>query len=159
MDKKSILIASSILILVVIGMFTFAYLKNNELEIDKKPTQKDIPVEVSYPYITRIDAKHFFENGMHTVAGNITFPTPCDLLKTSTIIKESFPEQVTVEFNVLNNSETCIQVVTDQRFKASFNADINATIDALFMNRKIDLNLIEAGVDESPDDFELFIKG
>ena len=86
-------------------------------------------------------------------------PTPCDLLESSAVVAESFPEQIMIDFSVLNNAEFCSQVITPQRFKVTAPASEKATFSAKFMGRDVELNLIPAEPGEVPDDFELFIKG
>lgn len=86
-------------------------------------------------------------------------PTPCDLLESSARVAESFPEQIMINFSVINNADFCAQVVTAQRFKVSATASPEATFSAQFMGRPVELNLIPAGAGETPDAFELFIKG
>lgn len=149
-----------IFVLIVGGMFAFAIMKQQELANTAAP---EIPQnqaeEVPYPNVTRIDAKHFFIDGVHTLVGEIEMPTPCDLLETSATVAESFPEQVTVNFNVINTAEFCAQVVTKQRFLVTATASEEATFSAQFMGRQIPLNLIPPEPGETPEDFELFIKG
>jgi hypothetical protein len=69
------------------------------------------------------------------------------------------PEQVTLDFNVINNAEVCAQVVTTQRFKVEAQASEQAIIKARFMGREVELNLVPPSAGETPEDFELFIKG
>jgi trimethylamine:corrinoid methyltransferase-like protein len=159
MENKKIMAAVGVLVLIVAGMFIFAYLKKNELE-QVVPTPTPV-TETKSPYdsITRVDAKHFFIAPTHTVAGEMLMPTQCDLLEWSTRIQESMPETVIIDFTVINNSETCAQVVTPQRFKVSFDASKEAAIKATLNGRDIELNLVPAGPNEKPEDFELFIKG
>lgn len=109
----------------------------------------------------RIDAKHFFIDGTHTVVGEMVMPTPCDLLTVEADVAESDPEQVTLRFEVVNNSEdgACAQVLTPQRFKVSFDAREDAVINATYGGNPVVLNLIAAQEGETPDDFEVFIKG
>lgn len=161
MSQKSIILLVVIFILIVVGMFTFAYLKKSELTVEPdsslgQPIDEDV---VPYPEVTRIDAKHFFIDGVHTVVGEIIMPTPCDLLESETVVMESFPEQVVIDFSVINTAEMCSQVVTAQRFLAEFSASSEATIRARFMGRDVELNLIPAAEGENPDSFELYIKG
>ena len=148
----------ALFILIVAGMFGFAYLKKAEVQ---EPIVQENPQgqgEVKYASITRIDAKHFFVDGVHTIAGEIPMPTPCDLLEVDAMVMESFPEQVALNFNVINNAEFCAQVVTPQRFKVSASASDQATFRATFMGREVELNLVPAAEGETPEDFELFIK-
>lgn len=160
MENKHITAAVIVLVLIIIGMFVFAYLKKTELTEVPTPTNSTVNKDDSrYGNITRIDAKHFFIDGTHTVVGEILMPTPCDLLSWSSRIQESMPEQVVIDFDVVNHSDTCASVVTAQRFKVVFNASEKAQIRATLEGRSIEVNLIPALQGESPDDFELFIKG
>jgi hypothetical protein len=160
MKQHGIIVAIVIFALIIIGMFTFAFLKRSELSDVPQVTP---PVEQTpttpYDSITRIDAKHFFENGTHTIAGELLLPTMCDLLNWESIVRESMPEQVTVAFTVVNSAEMCAQAVAPQRFLVTWNASEGATIDATLNSRRVELNLIPAAPGERPDDFELFIKG
>jgi len=160
MEHKNIVVAGILLVVIILGMFVFAYLKKTEIQNGAPVTPVSV-VDTQSPYgsITRIDAKHFFVSPTHTIVGEILMPTPCDLLNWDTRIMESAPEQVVVDFKVVNHSETCAQTMTPQRFKVSFDAGESATIRATLQGREIEVNLVPAGANESPDDFELFIKG
>jgi len=158
MKQKTIIISVALFILIVLGMFAFAYLK--KAEVTQEPQIQEQPQEeVAYAAITRIDAKHFFIDGVHTLAGEIPMPTPCDLLEADARVMESQPEQIVVDFTVINTADFCAQQITNQRFKVSASASENATIKATFMGRDVQLNLIPPAAGETPEDFELFIKG
>ena len=160
MQHRAIGLAISLFVLIVVGMFVFAFLKQQEISVPTQNTNEPTTEENDkYSSITRIDGKHFYIDGIHTVVGEIPMPTPCDLLETNMIVAESYPEQITIDFSVINNAEFCAEVVTPQRFKVSGAASPAATFKALFQNRNVELNLIEAEAGETPDDFELFIKG
>lgn len=158
MDKRTIILVISLFALIVVGMFTFAYLKRSELATPPAVTPA-VEEEVMYPDITRIDAKHYFIDGVHTYAGEIVMPTPCDLLETEALVLESYPEQIQLNFTVINNAEMCAQVMTAQRFIVSARASEEASARAFFMGREVELNLIPAAPGETPEEFELFIKG
>lgn len=159
MSQKAIILIVTLFAIIVAGMFTYAHLKQSE----KSETPEQAPAqpeeEVMYPDITRIDATHYFIDGTHTLVGEVNMPTPCDLLEAEAMVMESFPEQVVVDFTVINNSDMCAQVVTPQRFMVSVDASEDATFSARFMGREIELNLRPAPEGETPEDFELFIKG
>jgi hypothetical protein len=159
MNQKSVIISVVLFALIVVGMFTFAYLKRSEVAQTPTPQNEEPQGEVAYADITRITAKHFFIDGVHTFAGEIPMPTPCDLLEADALVMESFPEQIALDFKVLNNAEFCAEQVTNQRFKVSATASEEATIRATFMGRAVELNLVPPDAGETPDDFELFIKG
>jgi hypothetical protein len=158
MDRRTIVLIVIVFILIIIGMFTFTSLMKKEVEVKVVP---DVLVEepVPYPNITRIDAKHYFIDGLHTFVGEIEMPTPCDLVEVNSVVRESMPEQIQLDFTVINNAEMCTQVITAQRFLVEAKASEGATVSATFMGRAVELNLIPAMPGETPADFELFIKG
>lgn len=159
MKNNGIIVAIVIFVLIIVGMFVFAYLKNAELT--EAPTTQVVETPRPGPYdsITLITAKHFFIDGKHTLVGEIPMPTACDLLNWDTSVAESMPEEVTVNFDAINNSTDCAPQVTNQRFKVEFTASDKASIKATLEGREVQLNLIPAGQGETPDDYELFIKG
>lgn len=160
MNQKTIILIVCLFALIVAGMFIYAHLKKAELtEVVVTPTEQPVSEPVPYADITRIDAKHYFIDGTHTVVGEVIMPTPCDLLEAEALIAESYPEQVTIQFSVINTADTCAQMITPQRFKVDFTASAEATIRAMFMGRDVELNLFPAAPGELPEDFELFLKG
>lgn len=161
MSQKTIILTVVLFAIIVVGMFFYAYLKNNELQDLEKEITDTVVVEeqVRYPDITRVDAKHYYIDGVHTLVGEIDFPTPCDLLEAEAVVLESYPEQVRIDLGVINNADTCPKTITAQRFKVDAKASPEATFSAKFLGRDIELNLIPAAEGEVPEDFELFIKG
>lgn len=161
MDKRSNILVVVLFILIVIGMFVFAYLKSNELEapatVPEVPSTNDDNQSLSFD---RITAKHYFIDGQHTFAGVIDMPTPCDLLTVDVRVAESFPEQIFLDFNVVNNAETCASVITPQRFlSTTVQASEGASVQATFKGKSVELNLIPALPDEKPEEFEVYQKG
>ena len=159
MDKRTIVLISVLFALIVLGMFTFAYLSQTERNTAVVPVSPRDVENDGYSDITRIDAKHFYVDGVHTFVGELVMPTPCDLLDVTAVVRESYPEQVQLDFVVINNSDSCAQVLTTQRFMVSAAASDSATVRATFMGRPVELNLIPALAGETPEDFEIFIKG
>lgn len=159
MKQKPVVIAIALFVVIVAGMFAFAYLKKNEAVNAPVTQDTQNTGEVKYASITRVTAKHYYIDGVHTLAGEIPMPTPCDLLEAEALVRESFPEQIAISFNVVNNAEFCAEQVTMQRFMVSAAASKDATFSATFMGRPVELNLVPAAEGETPDDFELYIKG
>lgn len=158
MNRRTVILAVALFVAVVLGMFAFAFLSQTEENGDENGLNEQ-ETDERYTSIDRIDGKHFYIDGVHTVVGEIPMPTPCDLLESSARVAESMPEQITLEFEVVNNAEFCAQVITPQRFKVSATASSEAAITAEFQGRPVELNLIEAEEGETPDEFELYIKG
>ncbi len=161
MQQRQIFLALFIFVLLIAGMFGFAYLKRAEYEnknlSDRAATTSSQESSVE---IKRINAKHFFDKkeGVHTLVGSIAMPTPCELLNYTSSVTEG-GAQALVSFTTVNNSENCAQVVTDQRFKVSFKAEENVQIKALYNTSPAEFNLFPGAEGENPADFELFIKG
>ena len=159
MSKKSIYLFLSLFIVIVIGMFAFTAIQKRQLtNLDPVPTSHNSTTATNYN-INRIDGKHYFINGLHTIVGEITMPTPCDLLSTKAEVLESNPPVIKFNFIVVNNSKDCPKIMTAMRFKISATSTNNANLEAYFFEKKVELNLVEAGAGEKPDEFELFIKG
>ena len=157
MNRRAIVLAIALFAVIVAGMFIFAFI-GQDRENEGQTTDEN-EMDQRYANITRIDGKHFYIDGVHTIVGEVAMPTPCDLLESSARVAESMPEQITLEFSVVNNAEFCAQMITPQRFKVSASASEEASFSAVFEGRPIELNLVEAEEGETPEEFELFIKG
>ncbi len=161
MNQRAILIFVILFIIIVAVMFAFTYIKKAEISTTNDEvveTDEQKPFD-KYAGITLVTAKHFYINGIHTISGEIPMPTPCDLLEAEAFVLESSPEQIQINFSVINNADNCAQVITPQRFKVDASASESATFSAFFMKRPIELNLIEAEDGETPDNFDIYIKG
>jgi hypothetical protein len=156
MRKRDIMLISALLGAIVLSMFTYTYLVKNTTP--EAPTPIETPSVDAYN-ITRIDAKHFYREGVHTIVGELPMPTPCDLLTYEARVAESYPEQVTYAFDVTNTSDACASVVTTQRFMVAATASEAASLSATFRGNLVELNLVEAAANETLESFELFIKG
>ncbi len=159
MNQRALMVAVALFVVIVGGMFGYAYLKNRSMS-ESVPIPPPPQKEAVVPEAIHITAKHFFKDGVHTVIGEMMVPTPCDLLEANAVVRESAPEQVTIAVTVINTTGgVCAQVVTPQRFKVNFKANQGAFINATFRGIPAILNLVEAGPKETPDNFDLFEKG
>ncbi len=159
MERRSIILVIFLFLLIILGMFTFAYLKKTELPVEPTPPVVEEDSEEMYPDIVRFDAKHFYSDGVHTFVGEINMPTPCDLLDVQASDTTKDSTQIKLEFTVINNSDVCAQVITPARFRVDAEGLETAVVTATFLGRPVELNLIPPAPGETPDEFELFIKG
>ena len=163
MDTKTLVIGLVALLLVIGGGVYFMNMSGPENGIDTaEPVNGELempPVDERFGYIERVEMVQFYEDGTHILVGEIDMPTPCDLLQHDYVVRESFPEQVHISFDVINEAEMCAQVITPTRFQITVAADEAATFSADFMGRDIELNLRPPAPGETPEDFELFFKG
>ena len=157
MNKKSIILAASLFVVIIVGMFTYAYLKSNEIkQVDDEVVEDAVPIPDRFAAIERLDATHFIIDGTHTFVGELVMPTPCDLLQSEASVTDDL---ITLSFSVINNADTCIQSLTPARFMVSADAPPEAVVEAYFEGRPLPVNLIDAPAGQTPDSFELFIKG
>lgn len=158
MTNKSIVFVIIGFFVLVLGMFGLSAIQNQK-SISEVASEAPVATSTDPYQITRIEAKHFFRDGVHTIVGEMTMPTPCDLLTTDARVAESMPEQVTYEFSVINTTSDCEAVPTKQRFSVSAQASNQASLAATFRGVPVSLNMVEASADETPESYELFIKG
>lgn len=159
MSNKTIVFGVIGFLVIVASLFAFTSFQKNKVT-EQVPNMATSTAADSIRYgITRIEAKHFFINGEHTIVGELSLPTPCDLLTTDALVAESYPEQVTFAFSIVNTTQDCEAKQTSQRFKISASASKQANLSATFLGQPVELNLIEASAGETPEEFELFIKG
>ncbi|MEK7585298.1 MAG: hypothetical protein AAB455_02205 [Patescibacteria group bacterium] len=162
MTKTSII--GVIILVLFLGLIYYVYAPDSwrfwgqTASVLDATNNQDSGSETQAPHET-ITAKHQFKDGAHIVAGEATSPTPCDILSTSAIVAESFPEQVTIAFTSQTTGEVCAQVITSNRFKVEFQASERATIKATWNGQPVELNLIPTTTNEDLGEFELFIKG
>ncbi len=158
MSKTAITTSTILIILVIAG--AFYYLAPDSVRFWDNQTAAVIEADdtIPSPHET-ITAKHQYKNGKHIIAGEVNLPTPCNILTTTAQIAESFPEQVTINFDSTSSGEACAQVMTKNRFKIEFTASENAVIKARWNGQPVELNLIPVGANEDLTNFEVFIKG
>jgi hypothetical protein len=156
MSNKLIALIIGIFALIVAGMFGFAYLQKAEAPTELP--QNETPVVDTYS-ITRIEGTHFYGNGLHTIIGELSLPTACDLLTATSSVSGVTSEKVLLSFSVVNTSTNCAPQPTQARFKITAIASSSATFSAEFMGKAVELNLTEAAPGETPETFELYIKG
>ena len=143
----------AVLIIIAIGLFAYTFVS--------APTPEDVPVATSEPTEQVPDriitAKHQYVDGIHTIAGMVTVPTPCHRVLADPYL---LPDGVTVEvrFSTLLEGEACPAQPTDVPFRVTFEAPENATITVLWDGAPVRLSLVPVAQGESLDDV-LYIKG
>ena len=160
MENKAMYLGFGLLVIIVAGMFGYSYLASRPAAV-APDTPAVVPEDEPdrYADITRIDAKHFFTNGEHTVVGTLILPTPCEVPSATAAVAESFPEQVMIDISIVTTDEMCAPVLTEQRFMVTAAASENASFSARLQGRPVELNLIPASPGETPEAVEFFEKG
>ena len=158
MNTRILLGVVIVLAFVAFGITLYYSLQNSEeIRNDTESTQETAPGYL--PDV--VSVLHQFKDGMHTIAGEVDVPTPCDLLQAEAVVEVREPREdmVTLQFTTLNDADTCAQVITAARFKETFSAGEKAEFTALWNGRPVRLNIVEVGPNDSIDDFDVYFKG
>ena len=72
---------------------------------------------------------HQYRKGAHIYIGAISVPTPCHFVTSEALVRESYPEQVTINVAVQAPTETCSsENSTLKKFKVAFQASKEAVV-------------------------------
>lgn len=173
MDKTSTFVIVGLL-LVGVGFFFVLFFTDREALLGNgvsseapSSTEASIPPsieagaakEIVVTPKTVVTAKHAYRSGAHVVAGEIPLPTPCHILDAEGKVSDDRKTVMITFISSVKTGELCAQVITPARFKVSVKASQGAKLSATVNGQPVTLNLIEAGVDDDLDNFELYIKG
>ena len=101
----------------------------NILPIKAVPIRMEMRMHDDYP----IKARYEFENGVHKMEGFIS-ASACQRVETGIMIAESYPEQVTLEFKLVDTTTediVCPAVMMEKKFELKFEASEEARIEAM----------------------------
>ena len=141
----------TLLVVIAIGLFVYTLVS--------APTKDEVyvaPPVAETPEIL-ITAKHQFKDGVHTIVGTATVPTPCHRIDASPFFLED-GNIVEVRLSTLIEGEACQSQEFDAPFRATWNSGPDVEIRATWNGTPARLNLIEVGPEESIED-DIYIKG
>ena len=74
---------------------------------------------------------HQYKKGAHVYIGTVTTPTPCYEVSAEAIVRESYPEQVTIDVTITppGSDVICIQVISEKKFKVAFQGSQEAVVE------------------------------
>lgn len=127
MEIKKVLLFFVFVLAIWIGGMTFFG------RIDNTPTSSTFVIPDSLT-VTRT-----FKDGVHTISGTITTPTPCYRIDQNVRIAESYPEQIFIDLSVAPNVAYCAAVVTETPFSIDALASENARISISINGQHVDL--------------------
>jgi len=135
--KKQIIIIIILLLLLAVAYF-FSDGSNGKIDNTNLIKGNVFNVDV-------VEAEHNFKSGLHDYTGAIMFPTPCYRMSVDAVVKESFPEDVTIRFTIEEDKtiEICAQVITEKKFRIIFQASEEAKVSVTFNNKPVELKIIE----------------
>ena len=134
--SNKVIVAIVVVLLIILGFFIFRGDKKVEAPSDVVVVKEPVTGQIK-----AITANHYFANGVHTLEGTMTLPTPCHEIDTDVAIAKSLPEQVIVNFRQVPGEGICVQTIADKFFRVTFNASEDAKITATLGGEPIGLVL------------------
>jgi hypothetical protein len=148
-----------VIIVIILILISFYYSRQANVSDQSNTTvTQNTPSPTPSP-IQTINVKHQFKAGIHTYAGSIDFPTPCQSLTTVASANPNSPGNYILSFTTTGANSTCAQVVTTRPFKVSFTAPVSAKIIGTLDGNPVRLNIFEVGANDNLDTYNINIKG
>ncbi|HYF10341.1 MAG TPA: hypothetical protein VD967_01930, partial [Candidatus Paceibacterota bacterium] len=72
--------------------------------------------------LMEIPALHQYRHGAHAYVGEVYVPSTCHRVDAESVVRESYPEQVSVNLSIVPDSrqEACEEKAVPKRFKVAF---------------------------------------
>jgi hypothetical protein len=123
--KKRDLLIGLIFVLVLLFVVTLLLVKNREKEDSVDDINNTPPIDYGMVLEKEYKPGNTWE---YRVTGQ--FPSPCYSAVTEEIVRESFPEQVTIIVNISKPSDDmiCTQVITNYEYEGTFSASEKAIV-------------------------------
>ena len=117
-------IALSILgvIIIIIGLVFFFRETPSPQDVGDAIIEEPVVEQESF------DITRTFEDGVHTISGVVTLPTPCHLLQENVRVAESLPEQIFITLTTQATDGICIQVLDAREFSIDVEASEEAAV-------------------------------
>ncbi len=149
----------SVLLLCIAGGFFaytfFMHTDSTQESSDERSTAGD-EERMESPEV--INAKHFINGDLHTIAGSVTVPSACHSVSIDPFMSDASGSEVELRFSLVLGEGSCPQDDSDAPFKVTFTAKPDARITATWQGVPITLNLVPAESVESLDK-EFYFKG
>ena len=136
------------IIIIIIGIFV--------LVSDNDKEEVLIDSETNSNFMERFTIQRSYENGKHTMYGSIAAPTPCHQVR---IESRNVDNDVYMDIPLTEGDEPCAQVITNQPFIYSFEAEEDANFIATYNGEDVELSIIELEEGETVDLENFMLKG
>jgi hypothetical protein len=150
------LIVAAVAILLILGGFYLSSRANSKSDAFDPMTESTRDTEA---LTQTVEVKHQYKDGVHTWAGEINLPTPCDSVEVKAEKDSADANKVMLMFTTSNTAEVCTQVITARRFKTTIVAPENIQVTGTLNGAELKLNIFEVPKGENLDAFEIDIKG
>lgn len=141
----------SIVIGIIIVILGIVLISNNDSEVIINEGENSTEESME-----RLSVQHKYDNGKHTLHGVIAAPTPCHKVD---ITSENDGDDTVVDITLTEGEDVCTQVITNQPFFYSFEAEEGANILATYNGQPIELNILTVEEGDSFDMADFMFKG
>jgi len=148
-------------VIAAIALFTYILTSAPEDVVTNTDETRDRTEEEARP--TRDDvliaAKQQYVDGIHTIAGTVTVPTPCHGISAEPfLVTEGATTTAEIRLTTVLTGEDCPNVPSDTTFRVIFEAPEGIPVAAVWDGASVRLNLVPIAPGESLDE-EFFFKG
>ncbi|MDA8611422.1 hypothetical protein N9L18_00980 [Candidatus Pacebacteria bacterium] len=155
--KQGIFILIIILILIVLGLYSFAKENSKKIEeAEMSPREEAIEDDKNRPEES-IDLKHQYRDGEHIFAGKIGVPTPCH--EVTAVVVPGDPAELQINTIAPSETEACAQVITEKEYKAYYKGEKEINFLATVDGKPVSLNQFEIPEGQNIDSVNILIKG
>jgi len=158
MNKKATIIATSLFVLIIVGMFAASFILRQ-----KVTNVAEAPIVATEEIVEplRINGVHTFSNGKHTVLAELETGSTCALVETTSNVTKGARDEAIINLQIIESDDAnCVRQPTMRRFLISFEAGKDAHITAKVDSNDAILNLVEQDSAKTLDiNDEFFFKG
>jgi len=133
--KQTLINILVVVLVILIGVFLL------NVQVDRDAT---LDLDDDAFIVDSITAFYSYDSGIHEYKGTVELPNSCYALSTEAIVRESYPEQVTLLFTTDDGGDDaiCAQVIKSVPFRILFTASPEAVVNATFNGIVVDLKAI-----------------
>lgn len=155
--NSKVITAVAALVVVAVGLFVYTLVSAPSEEEVVVTDTTNAPNNAD---IRRIDGKHQYIDGVHTIAGMASVETPCHSIVVEPFFPNGEADQNAVElrFTTVLEGTDCPAVPSDAPYKVTFTAPEQTSITATWGGAPAILNLVPVAPGESLDE-EFYFKG
>ena len=85
-----------------------------------------------------VDLTFTYEDGKYLYSGTVQKPTPCDTIEVDAVIRESFPEQVTLAITTKPSDGICAQVISEETIEGEIAVSQQAVIEVTYNGKVVE---------------------
>ena len=126
--KIEIAVIVVVLLVMIAGVYSYRHYRSTTRPVDTKPMPA-MPMDPDLSSVA-VQATKTYSNGVFHISGTFSLPTPCHTLDVTSLVAESYPEQVSINMTVQDPGNPCVQVIDERAWSIDVKASEQATFRA-----------------------------